>query len=162
MITEKNNLKDIVFINYWKFSQNFTSAIKILSKEVFVIHVWLSLRYSLTFIYGNVINKATKFKSDTSKLINSLKNLIRKSYDLATIVRPSKRNVGSRTRLLWGPGNRLRDFYQNWGSWSIYLGLLRMLLRRLAWSQSTHCVYINVNELVIYLIKAIEWNKLML
>ena len=108
MITEKNNLKDIVFINYWKFSQNFTSAIKILSKEVFVIHVWLSLRYPLTFIYGNVINKAKKFKSDTSKLINSLKNIIRQSYDLATIVRPSKRNVGSRTRLLWGPENRLR------------------------------------------------------
>jgi hypothetical protein len=161
MITEKNNLKDIVFINYWKLSQNFTSAIKILSKEVFAIHVWLSLRYFLTFIYGNVINKAKKFKSDTSKLINSLKNLIRKSYNLATIVRPSKRNVGSRTRLLWGPGNRLR-LLSNWGSWSIYLGLLRMLLRRLAWSRSNNFVYINVNELVIYLIKATEWNKLML
>jgi len=31
-----------------------------------------------------------------------------------------------------------------------------MLLRRLAWSRSNNFVYINVNELVIYLIKAIE------
>jgi hypothetical protein len=36
--------------------------------------------------YGDVINKAKKFKSDTSKLVKSLKNLIHKGYDLSTIV----------------------------------------------------------------------------
>ena len=32
-----------------------------------------------------IINKAIKFKSDTSKLVKSLKNLICKDYELATI-----------------------------------------------------------------------------
>ena len=36
--------------------------------------------------YGNVIDKSLKFKSDTSELAKPLKNLIHKSYDLATIV----------------------------------------------------------------------------
>ena len=36
--------------------------------------------------YGDVINKANKFNSDTSKLVKSLKNLIHKGYDLSTIV----------------------------------------------------------------------------
>ena len=36
--------------------------------------------------YADVINKTKPFKSDTSKLVGSLKNLIRKGYDLATIV----------------------------------------------------------------------------
>ena len=40
---------------------------------------------SLCF-YGDVIIKAKRVKSDTSKPANSLKNLIRKYYDLATIV----------------------------------------------------------------------------
>ena len=35
--------------------------------------------------YGDVINKAKKFKADTSKLVQSLKNLIHKGYDLETI-----------------------------------------------------------------------------
>ena len=43
-----------------------------------------------SFIYhphfnGKVINKGEKFKSDTSKLVKSLKNLVRKGYDLAII-----------------------------------------------------------------------------
>ena len=33
-----------------------------------------------------VINKAKQFKCDTSELVKTLKNLIRKDYDLATIV----------------------------------------------------------------------------
>jgi hypothetical protein len=36
--------------------------------------------------YCDVINKAKKLKSDTSKLVKFLKNLIRKDYDLAIIV----------------------------------------------------------------------------
>jgi hypothetical protein len=36
--------------------------------------------------YGDVINKENKFKHDTSKIIKLLKNLIRKNYDLATII----------------------------------------------------------------------------
>jgi hypothetical protein len=36
--------------------------------------------------YGDFINNALKFKSDTSKLTNVLINLIRKGYYLATIV----------------------------------------------------------------------------
>ena len=35
---------------------------------------------------GDIINRAKKFKSDSSKHVKSLKNLICKSYDLATIV----------------------------------------------------------------------------
>jgi hypothetical protein len=36
--------------------------------------------------YDDVINKAKQFKSDTSQLVKSLKNLIHKGYDLSTIV----------------------------------------------------------------------------
>lgn len=36
--------------------------------------------------YGDEINKENKFKHDTSKIIKLLKNLIRKNYDLATII----------------------------------------------------------------------------
>jgi hypothetical protein len=39
---------------------------------------------------GDIINRAKKFKSDSSKHVKSLKNLICKSYDLATIVDPEK------------------------------------------------------------------------
>ena len=37
-------------------------------------------------LYGNVIRKGNQFKYDTSNLAKSLKNLINKIYDLATIV----------------------------------------------------------------------------
>jgi hypothetical protein len=97
----------IKFIKNIKFSYNIICLVFISSMHVITSYLrskkLLSLRYSLTFIYGNVINKAKKFKSDTSKLINSLKNLIRKSYDLATIVRPSKRNVARRNKTALGP-----------------------------------------------------------
>ena len=36
--------------------------------------------------YGYVINKAKKFKPNTSKLVKSVKNLNRKSNDLAIII----------------------------------------------------------------------------
>jgi len=35
---------------------------------------------------GDVINKAEKFKYDTSKFIKSLENIIRKGCDISTIV----------------------------------------------------------------------------
>jgi hypothetical protein len=40
----------------------------------------------ITNIYGDVINRANKIKADTFKLVKSLENLIRKGYELATIV----------------------------------------------------------------------------
>ena len=43
-------------------------------------------RYFTNMFYGDVINKENKFKHDTSKIIKLLKNLIRKNYDLATII----------------------------------------------------------------------------
>jgi len=36
-------------------------------------------------LYSDVIDKAKMFKSDTSKLVESLKNLIRKGYELTII-----------------------------------------------------------------------------
>ena len=42
------------------------------------------------YFNGDVINNAKTFKSDTSKLVKSLKNLIRKGYDLSTIVHSLK------------------------------------------------------------------------
>jgi len=40
--------------------------------------------------YGNVINRAKTFNSDTSKIVKYLKDLIRKDYDLATMVHSLK------------------------------------------------------------------------
>lgn len=41
--------------------------------------------YFSSVFYGDVINKATKFKYDTSRLAKSLNNLICKGYDLTSI-----------------------------------------------------------------------------
>ena len=46
----------------------------------------LGPRKSLKYKHGNIINKAKKFKHNTSKFVKSLKNLIHKGYHLATIV----------------------------------------------------------------------------
>jgi len=35
--------------------------------------------------YSDVINKANKFKADTSKLVKSLQNLIRRGYDYSSL-----------------------------------------------------------------------------
>jgi len=49
-----------------------------------IIHMVAENR--ITNIYGDVINRANKIKADTFKLVKSLENLIRKGYELATIV----------------------------------------------------------------------------
>lgn len=50
------------------------------NKDIFHI-----LGFSNLCVNGHVINKAKELKSDTSKLIKSLKCFIREGYDLATI-----------------------------------------------------------------------------
>jgi len=49
----------------------------------FFFHVFLHDKYRshTACLYGDVINKAKKCKSDTSKLVKSLKYLIRKGDD---------------------------------------------------------------------------------
>lgn len=49
-----------------------------------IIHIVAENR--ITNIYGDVINRANTIKADTFKLVKSLENLIRKGYELATIV----------------------------------------------------------------------------
>ena len=46
--------------------------------------------YFPSMFYGDVISKAKRVKSDTSKLVKPLKNLFRKSYDIAIIVHSLK------------------------------------------------------------------------
>ena len=46
-----------------------------------MVHLWLHLSYSLTFI-----KKSLKFKSERSQFVKHLKSLIHKDYHLATIL----------------------------------------------------------------------------
>ena len=97
--------------------------------------------------YTDVINKAKPFKSDTSKLVGSLKNLIRKGYDLATIVHFLRRvyfvrNIENNllVQLICLTSNYIKtfifhsifDYYFKFNiwfqtiKWHIYSGLLRI------------------------------------
>ena len=79
--------KDMVFINYWKLSLNPIIAIKIMYTNTFLhAKIWSKQGASHLCFYGDVINKAKILKSDTSKLVKSLKNHISKGCCLREIV----------------------------------------------------------------------------
>jgi hypothetical protein len=49
-------------------------------------HTYKKIVQIKNMFYGDVVSKENMFKHDTSKIIKLLKNLIRKNYDLATII----------------------------------------------------------------------------
>jgi hypothetical protein len=82
--------KNITFINYCKFSHNFKYKYGSTWRDL------IKKCISHPCCYGDVINNLKKFKSDISKFVKILKNLIKKCCELATIVHPL-RQVGFAT-----------------------------------------------------------------
>ena len=79
--------KETAFINHWKLSQNCYYRYKyIVYKYNYTCRDLTKKGISHPCFYGDLINIAKIFKSDTSNLVKYMKNLIRKGYDLTTIV----------------------------------------------------------------------------
>ena len=68
------------FFSYWKRSFNDITV------TIFHEYECDEKGVSRACFYGDVINKARKVKFDTSKLVQSLDNLISKGYNLSAIV----------------------------------------------------------------------------